>query len=250
MKNYILTLAIALSLASNAYAIPTLQLDITEGTYNTTTETIVAGGNLFKLYAYLKADTNNKITDTYFVSAALIPKQGFTVLKPDFGSFDYSANTTITTIKVTEEMLLYGNPPIEANLLKDAGDLPKHDIFPTYFTEFGFMFSQDNQINTYNTQDRAKAQGSIPSGGTGIYFKDFTFDLSKLDIGYGIHFDLYNETTKTKNSADIDISEFAPFSHDAEGWRHDPPPVPEPGTMALLGFGMLGLAVYGKCRTK
>ena len=44
------------------------------------------------------------------------------------------------------------------------------------------------------------------------------------------------------------IKEFGQFSHVGE-LGGTTPPVPEPGTMMLLGVGLFGLAVYGKRRT-
>jgi hypothetical protein len=45
------------------------------------------------------------------------------------------------------------------------------------------------------------------------------------------------------------INNVGKFSHVNEfGSGGTPPPVPEPGTVMLLGFGMLGLVVYGKRR--
>ena len=116
------------------------------------------------------------------------------------------------------------------------GDLPKHGIFPTYFSEFEFQFSSSNQISAYNTMQRAIFGSSIPASGTGMYYAAFTIDTSLLDPNYVIHFDLYN--TKLKKGIDIDVTQFAPFSHDAES-RHQE--VPEPSTVLLLGSGLVGL---------
>jgi hypothetical protein len=73
-----------------------------------------------------------------------------------------------------------------------------------------------------------------------MYYKVFDVDVSGLKPGYLIHFDLYN--TKVVEGGDIDVSEFAPFSHDAESRSR----VPEPSTLLLLGGGLLSLAVFGK----
>jgi hypothetical protein len=142
------------------------------------------------------------------------------------------------TVSVTSDMY-YGVPPLEKALRFDPGDLSQHGIFETYFVQFPFQFGND-QIDRYNTAERAMLGGSIPSSGSGMYYKVFHVDVSGLEPGYLIHFDLYN--TKILEGGDIDVSKSAPFSHDAESRRR----VPEPSTLLLLGGGLLSLAVFGK----
>ncbi len=246
MKKYtLIILFVVLGLAVNAHAIPNLQLDISGGSYDLTSETIVASSNPFKLYAYLIPDRKNTLTDSYYISAGVIPKIG--PIGANLGSFSINGQT----IDVTSDMV-YGVPPLE-NIVSlqgwDKGDLPRHGIYETYFAEFEFQFNSSSQISPYNTQDRAKSDGSIPATGSGMYYVEFTIDTSLLTAGYNIHFDLYN--TALKCGGDIDITQFAPFSHDAQSNGHK---VPEPGTFLLLGGGLLisviGFGFYNRKKIK
>lgn len=230
-------------LSSPALAIPSLQLDIGGGTYDTSTETIVANSNPFTLYALLKPTTVNPLTDFYYISAAVVPQTG--PASSDLGSFTFNG----TNVNVTQDMV-YGVPPVETiSVLQgwDSGDLPKHGIFKTYFSEFKFQFDPINTAKVYNTQTQAGQFGTVTplpgdvAGEDFLYYAAFTIDTGSLMPGYLIHFDLYNEILKC--NGDVDITAKAPFSHDAESRQ-----VPEPGTLLLLGTGLIGLAGYGRKR--
>jgi hypothetical protein len=227
--------------AVSAQAIPTLQLDIGGGTYDFTTETIVSSGEVFTLYAFLIPNSYNQLSDTYYISAVVSPMIG----EPgaNLGSFSFNGDV----IDVTAEMT-YGIAPLEGIISSqgwDKGDLPKHGMFPTYFSEFGFSFSAGNQINKYNTQDRAISDSPIDldyESSGGMYYTAFSIDTSLLDPNYIIHFDLYN-TKLITGTGDIDITQFAPFSHDAESC-HNCASVPEASTVLLLGAGFAGLWIF------
>ena len=214
---------------------PTLQLDIEGGWYNQsspfqTDQTIVAPSSVFKLYAFLIPNQWNTLDDTYYISAALVPKPNE---GQDLGYFTFDSET----VRVTHDMN-YGVPPLEAQLGFDARDLSQHGVFETYFKEFEFRFNDSNQMAPYDTAKRAKTGGTIPSSGSGMYYMVFNVDVSGLAPGYLIHFDLYNK--KLLDSGDVDVSEFAPFSHDAESPLRR---VPEPSTIVLLGGGLFSLAM-------
>lgn len=249
--------------SSRSHAVPELQLDLAGGYYDYSTETIVASDNVFTLFAYLTPESLiNDVSGYYYISAAISPRTG--PADTNLGTFKFNNQT----VRVTEDMT-YGVPPLEAICTLypekcatqgfDSGDLSRHGIFPTFFSEFGFRFEEENLIGQYNTQDRAQSGGSIDLSSydgplsmkkfNGMYYAAFSVDISGLDTDYTLHFDLYNKTIKTKLVLDVDINEFAPFSHDAES-GHSTPPVPEPSTLILLGAGLAGISLFARKKRK
>jgi len=222
--------------AGTANAIPTLQLGITGGTYDWSTQTVVSTSPSFSLYAYLLPDAGNTTTDKYYLSMALTPQVSTSA---NLGSFTYNGNTVNATTDMT-----YGTPPIDAfSSSYDPGDLAKHGVFPTYFKEVEFSFGS-NQSGAFNTQDHPTWG---PQAGSGMYYNLFSIDTTNLADGYAIHFDLYNtklcpnSTGQCAYTTDTDITQFAPFSHDAQSMG-SVSPVPEPQTYAMLlvGLGLIG----------
>lgn len=227
---------LVVGLGGVAQANPSLQLDIAGGVYDPVTQTVIASDTNFTLYAFLIPDDKALLTDTYYISAAIIPKLNVDD-DGDYGSFVFDGNV----IDVTDDMV-YGRPPISTYTTTTPSlDLKVHSVFDTYFTEFSFKFDPSYDFAPYNTED---STGMVPTvdTGNGMYYVAFDVDTSFFSYPYVVHFDLYNVKTGSKG---IEINQVAPFSHDAQS-----APVPEPATMLLFGTGLAGLAGVARRRNK
>ncbi|MCZ7634947.1 MAG: choice-of-anchor N protein [Verrucomicrobia bacterium] len=235
-----------------ANAVPKLQLDIAGGVYDPQDETTFAPANAFTLYAL---NAGLPISGNFYLSAAVTPMVAPANPPPNLGYFTLvvdrnadgvvDAGDAVHTVQVVGGMT-YGVPPLESlggNQGFDAGDLSKHGIFETYFAEFSFKFNANLKTQGYDVQKGTHP--ALPTAGTPatMYYQPFLVDLSGLAPGYGIHFDLYSEVIKS--GTDIDADKFAPFSHDAAGWRR----IPDGGaTAVLLGLGVLGIGILARNR--
>lgn len=243
--------SVLLASAVSAYAVPTLQLDIESAntTYNAGTQTVVTNDATFQVEAYAWGDKAPNLIDTgvwYYLSVALTP-QGSNVGPAAFGDIVTVNGVALSSLASME----YGKPPIESV----DNELASHGIYNTTYYEIAFQFD-GTKVATYNTQD-----GVAANDGTNMYAKYFDFDTSALADDYGVHFDLYTygQTSKTRTG----ITEFAPFSHDAEYLAGgdpvcDPtkedcipvcvgpncvPTVSEPSTLLLMGAGLAALGL-------
>lgn len=247
-KLKLLSASVLLASGVSAYAVPTLQLDIESAntTYDNTTQTVVTDDATFEVQAYAWGDTAPNLVDTgvwYYLSVALTPK-GSNVAPSAFGDLVTVDGVTLSSLAPME----YGKPPIATV----DNELASHGIYDTTYYQIAFQFDPTQKVATYNTQD-----GTAANDGTNMYGRYFDVDASGLSADYGIHFDLYTygSTTKGKNTV-TGITEFAPFSHDAEYLAGGQPmcnpqleecdpniPVSEPSALLLLGAGLMGLGL-------
>jgi hypothetical protein len=234
--------ALIVGAARPASAIPLLQLEVSNGVYDTVDEDTVATTNAFTLYAYLTppnnasaADINKLLGQTFYISAAISPKVSAT--NPNLGSFSFNG----TTVNATSDMA-YGTPPMPSTF---SDDIAGHGIYETYFKEFSFQFLAANTSAAYDVESATQFDAPQPlsPGNKTMYYAAFNVDISALNPTKQLHFDLYTVSTDKKGTKYL---EKAPFSHDASSGMH----APEPGTWVMLGTGLAAIAAQMRRRRK
>ncbi len=244
-------LAGGLAFTIPAYALPTLQLDILGGSYDSADESVfLETGGLGQLAAYCtpknEANGNDCLSLEHFVSIAILDQNGDSVITgTDFGSFTFGG----ITYGNGGSPLIFGTPPLETtggDQSSDPGDLPSHGVYETLFTEVAFNFSNTQTRDSVNVQDNPGT-----TFGTGnMYYELWDFNVSGLNEGWRLHFDLYNKEfgklkgKKNPSDLDVDVDDFAPFSHDAYATKIDEPPGGNPTEIPESSY-LFGLAFIG-----
>lgn len=219
MRKFILLAVTALTfIATQALAIPTLQLYIPGATYDDADETWVISSNQFELWV-IGDGKAMPIEDVYLAAAYATGETGSIALTPVGGS---------TALAVS---LSGGDDTVP--LMGDGSPLPSHGIYgpgTSWFSYFLGDFTSDAEtIYDYTTGTAGTGTGQINK-----------YNVDVTGYSSGLHFDAYDHVAAGNHTKHV----FAPNSHDAGSTN----PVPEPGTVMLLGAGFLSLAIYTKRR--
>lgn len=225
----ILAAAIIFLFTSTAQAIPTLQLYMEGSTYDSKSESwTLSTPGTFKLWVLGQGG----VYDVKLAAAYVTGETGTISLSPTTASAFYMPpSAPDTTTPDNAEFIAYmadGTIPV----MGSGAQLPVHGVYGpgTSWTEW---FLGD----FLETSDMVADMTAEP-----LEWKDGQLNAYDVTVaGFtSVHFDAYDHTVLTKGKYKFVI---APFSHDAEAT-----PVPEPGTMMLLGVGLLSLAIYSRRR--
>lgn len=217
MRKLISAIVLALSLiATQAFAIPTLQLYIPGATY--VSETWVISSNSFELWIIGNVKLQ-PIEDVYLATAYATGETGTITITPA------GSSTSLAVAHSGGD----GTVPLLGNGHGLAPHAPWGPGTSWYSYLLGDFTSKADTIYDYTSGTSDQGTGQINK-----------YNVDIVGYGSGLHFDAYDHVESQNHTKYV----FAPFSHDGENAN----PVPEPGTVVLLGAGLLSLAIYGKRR--
>ena len=195
-------------LALPGQALPVLQIDIEGGSYNPAdpnvllNESTLINSDQFTVDAIFTPGGGASIpADTYYLIIAFADRDGNAVTGIDSGQ--------VLVVGVALSTFYQGTP----------SGLPPYGPYPTYYASVEFNFESAVRITTYNVEEDPGDPILNPTGQS--LMMQFDIDRSGLSSDYLITFDL------------VGGGKFAPPSHNGASV----PPVPEPGTIGLLGIG-------------
>jgi len=237
MKKFVFTLLVIISLSFvplMVQAIPILQLYVEGGSYDSSLETWVISSPNFKLWVIGNISGGGgkgTISDVYLVASG-------------YGSGSISLTPTTTNL-VTDPSI--PGDPTGPFTLATVSNPPISKPPPSGVTGHNEYSSANDHkffgIGNFSLNDSPIADFSGP---TYPASGDFTANKGQINVysvsvsGYNeVHFDAYDTVVCGHKSKVV----FAPFSHDSTGGV-----IPEPGTLLLLGAGLVGLVGYGKLR--
>lgn len=239
-----------LSFASSAWSIPLLQLYVEGANYDDVSDTWTLTSTdplrLWVLGLVGGSEGKGTIFDVKLsIAYASTLTPTFSLLSSTTNDYkgyaDPSAPVTATFSKTVTD----GSAPI----LGDGSFLPSHGIYGdgTSWQEFklGDFSLQDSQIGDFMTS--APDASGEKVGQINVY----EFSVAGSSVGDVFHFDVYDHIVGGNDFKYIN----APFSHDASssggsstggGSGGTGGDLPEPGTLALLGLSLFGLACLRK----
>ena len=224
-------LGVALLSATSASAIPELQLYIEGATFDYSTETwVVESTGSLRLWTIGNVGAKGPIYDVKLAIAyesGLTPTFGLT--GSTTGGYQGFADPSAASNPVFSKTVTDGSLPV----LGDGTLLPSHGIYGSGTTWTEYLLGDFTLTDSYITDFNGWTDSPVPGTRMGqINVYDFSF--AGVPEGTTFHFDMYDHYYSRQGVATY---KFAPFSHDGETGT-----VPEPGTLALVGMGVAGLA--------
>ncbi len=225
-------------------ALPYLQLDVLNGTYNSAKTGLFSEDSLptsksFTLRGLIDPSKGTPSDDSFRISIAIL-NTAFDVTSTafDFGTFDFGG----ITYSNSTSGIQWGTPPSENTA--NNGDIAPHGIFDTTYFETSVNLIVNQTVSAYNVDGSTLDQVDV---GKSLYYIDSLVNTTNLNANYYLHFDFYTVGSNFK------VVDFAPYSHDASSCvsgsascgpgTGTTPTIPEPTQLALLGVGFLGMAL-------